>query len=755
MGLENSATPAIPLRRPNAQGGGNEGRDDRSSMVTIQEALAAAVQHHQSGRLAVAARVYRRILEITPDQTDALHLLGLVARRTGQLHAALRLLARALRLSPDMAEPRLNLGNILRDHGHGAAPTAYRSAIALRPDLTAAYENLGGLYRTQGRSAEAERAYRLAVRTNPMAAEGHNGLANVLQEREDLDGAVAAYRRGLAIDPTHIAACNNMGIALRGLDRQGEAMAWHRRAVTLDPHFAAGHTSLGLALQGCGLLDEAARAHARAVAIDPGFTGGHANHGNARLSQNRVDEAITGFRRATAIDPASPDAHRNLGMALLVAGRFEEGWREYEWRLRCKDAPTHAAMPTKPRWNGEPPEGRRILLHGEQGLGDALQFCRYAPLVAARGGRVILGLPAPLKRVMSGLPGVERFVNGQLPTDAFDLHLPMLSLGEVFGTQMDTIPHRVPYLSAEPELVARWGERLKEVGGLKVGIVWAGSPTHGNDKNRSIGLAPFARLAAIPGVSLVSIQKGPTEGQAANPPGGFPLLNLSPDIHDFADTAAIMAGLDLVVCVDTSVAHLAGALGVPVWVMVPFAPDWRWMLDRDDSPWYPTMRLFRQDRPGSWENALDRLEQALRERAASSSHPRTGPSDMPILAPVSWGELLDKITILDIKAERIADADKLANVRREREALVAVAAQADTARAEVATLVDELRAVNTTLWEVEDEIRDCERAKDFGPRFVELARQVYHTNDRRAALKRELNGLLGSELVEEKSYQAY
>ena len=724
-------------------------------MATIQEALAAAVQHHQSGRLAVAARFYRCILEITPDQTDALHLLGLVARRAGQLQTGLRLLDRALRVDPGIAEPRLNLGNILRDHGHGAASAAYRSAIALRPDMAAAYENLGGLYRAQGRSAEAERAYRLAVRANPMTSEGHNGLANVLQEREDLDGAVAAYRRGLAIAPAHIAACNNMGIALRGLRRTVEAMDCHRRAVTLDPHFAAGHTSLGLALQEQGRLEEAARAHARAVAIDPAFAGGHANHGNARLNQNRVNEAVSGFRRAVAIDPAGPDAHRNLGMALLVAGRFEEGWREYEWRLRCKDAPTHAAMPTKPRWNGEPLDGRRILLHGEQGLGDALQFCRYVPLVAARGGRVILGLPAPLERVMAGLPGVERFVSGQLPTDAFDLHLPMLSLAEVFGTQMDTIPHRVPYLTAEPEPAARWGERLKEVGGLKVGIVWAGSPTHGNDRNRSIGLAPFARLAGIPGVSLVSIQKGPTEAQAATPPGGFPLLNLSPDIRDFADTAAIMAGLDLVVCVDTSVAHLAGALGIPVWVLVPFAPDWRWMLDREDSPWYPTMRLFRQDRPGSWDGAMDRLERALRERAASSPHLRTGPSDMPIMAPVSWGELLDKITILDIKAERIADADKLANVRREREALVAVAAQADTARPEVAALIDELRAVNTTLWEIEDDIRDCERAKDFGPRFVELARQVYHTNDRRAALKRDLNRQLGSELVEEKSYQAY
>ena len=448
-------------------------------MATIQEALAAAVRHHQSGQLAAAARIYRRIIEIAPDQTDALHLLGLVVRRAGQAGGALRLLSRALRLDPAMAEPRLNLGNMLRDHGHGAAAAAYRSAIALRPELAAAYENLGGLHRGQGRSAEAERACRRAIRLNPMAAEGHNGLANVLQERDELDGAVAAYRRGLAIDPAHTAACNNMGIALRGLHRTAEATACHRRAVRLDPHFAAGHTSLGLALQEQGRLEEAACAHARAVAIDPAFAGGHANHGNARLNQNRLIEAVAGFRRAVAIDPAGPDARRNLGMALLVAGRFEEGWREYEWRLRCKDAPTHATMP-KPRWNGEPLDGRRILLHGEQGLGDALQFCRYVPLVAARGGRVILGLPAPLERVMAGLPGVERFVSGQLPTDAFDLHLPMLSLGEVFGTQMDTIPHRVPYLTAEPDLAARWGERLKSLSGLKVGIVWAGSPTHGN-----------------------------------------------------------------------------------------------------------------------------------------------------------------------------------------------------------------------------------------------------------------------------------
>ncbi|MBK1840717.1 glycosyltransferase family protein [Azospirillum sp. YIM B02556] len=711
------------------------------------------MQQHQHGQLAMAARIYGRILALDPAHSDALHLMALIIRRGGQPQAALRMMHRALLLAPDIAELRLNLGNLLRELGLGAA-TSYRSAIALRPDLATPQESLGGLLRAQGRLTDAEGVYRRAIHLNPAGTEGHNGLANVLQERNILDGAVAAYRRSLAIDPAHIATCNNLGIALRGLERPAAAMAWHRRAVMLDPTFAAGHTSFGLSLQEQGRLEAAAQAHVRAIAADPAFAGGYANHANARLNQNRADEAITGFRRAILVDPASPDAHRNLGMALLVAGRFDEGWREYEWRLRCKDAPTHATL-SKPRWTGEPLDGRRILLHGEQGLGDALQFCRYVPMVAARGGRVILGLPAALERVMAGLPGVERFVSGQLSTDAFDLHLPMLSLGEVFRTQMDSIPHRVPYLSAEPELVSRWGDRLAGLSGLKVGIVWAGSPTHGNDRNRSIGLAPFARLAAIPGVSLVSIQKGPTEGQAADPPGGFPLLNLSPDIRDFADTAAIMAGLDLVVCVDTSVAHLAGALGVPVWVLVPFAPDWRWMLDRQDSPWYPTMRLFRQTRPGHWQEPLGQLEHALREHTAHSTHSRTGPSDMPILAPVSWGELLDKITILDIKAERIADADKLANVRREREALMAVAAQADTKRPDVAVLIDDLRAVNTTLWVVEDEIRDCERAKDFGLRFVELARQVYHTNDRRAALKRDLNRLLGSELVEEKSYQAY
>jgi tetratricopeptide (TPR) repeat protein len=727
-------------------------------MATIQEALAAAVRHHQAGQIDVAARIYRRILELVPDHTDALHLMGLATRRSGQTNTALRLLLRALRLAPDMPEPRLNLGNLLRDHGATAAATAYRTAIATRPELATTYESLGGLFRSQGRGTEAEAAYRRAIRLNPTSTDGHNGLANVLQERDALPDALAAYGRGLALEPTHMAACNNVGIALRGL-RDTSGMAWHRRAIRLDPFFAVAHSSLGLSLQEDGRLEDAARAQAHAIAIDPGFAGAYANHGNARLNQNRLDEAIIGFRRATTIDPTSPDARRNLGMALLVGGCFEEGWREYEWRLRCKDAPTHASMP-KPRWNGEPLNGRRILLHGEQGLGDALQFCRYVPLVAARNGRVILGLPPALQRVMAGLPGVERFVSGPLPTDAFDLHLPMLSLAEVFGTQMDTIPHRVPYLHAEPDAVARWHDRLSGLPGLKVGIVWAGSPTHGNDRNRSIGLAPFARLAAIPGVSLVSIQKGPTEGQAANPPGGFPLLNLSPDIRDFADTAAIMTNLDLVVCVDTSVAHLAGALGVPVWVLVPFAPDWRWLLDREDSPWYPTMRLFRQAQVGDWNGTIDRLEQTLRRRAAAQPSHRSffnhsESANMPILAPVSWGELLDKITILDIKAERIADPAKLANVRTERDALIAVTAQIDTRRADVAALIDDLRAVNTILWDVEDEIRDCERAKDFGSRFIELARKVYHTNDRRAALKRDLNLALGSELVEEKSYQPY
>jgi len=636
----------------------------------------------------------------------------------------------------------------------------YGEIVAADPHFSPAVNNLGLLHADAGRDADAMALFRNALSLSPASLNGWINLGGQLVRLGRPEEAVLAYRAAVRLKPDQPVVLNKLGILLEQLKRPEEACDAFARALALAPDDAEMANNHGAMLRMANRLDEAAARFRRTIALNPQYAGAYSNLGSTVKDKGAFWEALPAFRRATRLDPGFAGAHWNESLVRLLLGDFVRGWQGYEWRWKHGRLPSPQRSFVQPRWDGSPLKGRRLLVYWEQGFGDVLQFVRYVPLLSqiadgkAGGQPVYLECQGALLSLLRSLPGTIPVETGG-PLPDFDVQIPLLSLPALFGTRLETVPSRVPYLTAEAERTARWGGRLEGLAGVKVGIVWAGSPTHGNDRNRSIGLAPFARLAAIPGVSLVSIQKGPTEGQAANPPGGFPLLNLSPDIRDFADTAAIMAGLDLVVCVDTSVAHLAGALGVPVWVLLPFAPDWRWMLDREDSPWYPTMRLFRQDRQGSWDDAIDRLEHALRSRAAHSTHTRTGSSDMPILAPVSWGELLDKITILDIKAERIADADKLANVRRERAALVAVAAQTDTARPEVAALINQLRAVNTTLWEVEDEIRDCERAKDFGPRFVELARQVYHTNDRRAALKRDLNQLLGSDLVEEKSYQAY
>jgi hypothetical protein len=312
------------------------------------------------------------------------------------------------------------------------------------------------------------------------------------------------------------------------------------------------------------------------------------------------------------------------------------------------------------------------------------------------------------------------------------------------------VPAEVPYLDAEPALVEAWRDRLGSYPGFKVGIVWQGNPQFRFDRLRSIPLAQFAPLARVPGVHLLSLQKGAGRDQLPALRGYFPVIDLGPQLNEttgpFLDTAAVMKNLDLVITSDTSAAHLAGALGVPVWVALHDVPDWRWLLEREDSPWYPTMRLFRQTRPGQWEDVFDRIAEALRRRLGAPAVLR------PLTVEVAPGELIDRITILEIKSERITDVAKRHHVGTELALLVAARDRAVPGSAELARLATELKAVNEALWRIEDEIRLCERDEDFGPRFVALARSVYHTNDRRAALKRRINELLRSDLMEEKSY---
>jgi len=356
---------------------------------------------------------------------------------------------------------------------------------------------------------------------------------------------------------------------------------------------------------------ETVAAFQRAVELKADYVFAHCDLGVALMEAGRLAEAVAAFEAAMALAPGFAPARTQHAMTLLLRGDFERGWPEYEWRWRTEGFTPPRRELTQPMWDGREFAGRTLLLHAEQGYGDTIQFVRYAPMVAQRGGRVLLEAPAKLTRLLRGLPGVAQVIPAGAALPAFDLRCALMSLPGVFKTTLSSIPAPVQYLKADEGLAASWANRLGKSAGLRVGIVWAGRRSHVGDFNRSIKLAALAPLAGVAGVRFFSLQKDDTAGEANHPPEGMNLIDLTADLTDFADTAAVISQMDVIISVDTAVAHLAGALGKPVWVMLPFLPDWRWLLNRDDSPWYPTMRLFRQKMPEQWSEVVASVAAAL------------------------------------------------------------------------------------------------------------------------------------------------
>jgi hypothetical protein len=353
--------------------------------------------------------------------------------------------------------------------------------------------------------------------------------------------------------------------------------------------------------------------------IAPVLSAAHANLGNALLVLGRLDEASAAYDRALELEPDAPGLRKNRALLWLLQGKYREGWEEYEWRWKCEELPERDFG--RPLWDGSPLDGKTIVLHCEQGIGDTLQFIRYARLVEQRVGRVVVSCPKVLTPLLARAAKIERTVDdGQWP--AFDVHAPLMSLPRIFGTTLETIPASTPYLEADWQLVEHWRQKLSSLSGFKVGIAWQGNPAFCFDRSRSVSLSQFAPLADVPGVVLISLQKGFGSEQVASLEGRFQVAELGPGLDQtgaFIDTAAVMRNLDLVITSDTAVPHLAGALGVKVWLATPFAPDWRWLLERDDSPWYPTMRLFRQHRRGDWHDVFKRIAEALKVEIAERS----------------------------------------------------------------------------------------------------------------------------------------
>ena len=547
--------------------------------ATAAPEIGPAMALHRQGRLAEAERIYAAILAVDPARCDALHLLGLAKYQQGRLPEALRLMAAALKADPHSADIYSNYGLAL-DAGkqHAAALASFERALALAPAHVNALNNRGLTLAALGRDAEALASWDAALAAAPDHVEARHARANLLYRLKRLEPALADYERVLALRPNDLDALNNRGGALAELGR----------------------------------LDEAFESYDRAFTVDPGVPEISINKGHVCADRHMFEEALACYATASALAKLRPEAEFCASLVRLRLGQFAQGWRGYEWRWQQASWAPQRRDFAAPLWLGEEPlAGRTILLHAEQGFGDTLQFVRYAKRVAALGAGVLLEVQAPLKSLLSGTEGIAHiFARGE-PLPPFDLHCPLMSLPLALRTALDSIPADIAYVRAPADRVAEWRARLGEPGRLRVGIVWAGSAVHKNNHNRSIAFDRFRTLFSVPDIAFVCLQQELGAAEAAGLARLPNVVALGGELRDFADTAAVVSQLDLVVSADTALVHLAGALGRPVWVLLPFAPDFRWLLDREDCPWYPTARLFRQPRFGDWESVLARVRGAL------------------------------------------------------------------------------------------------------------------------------------------------
>jgi tetratricopeptide (TPR) repeat protein len=530
---------------------------------------------HQQGRLAEAESIYRQILDDAPAQFDCLHLLGVILHQRGDHAGAVEQIGRALEVDPDSAIALNNRGNALLElKRYEEALASYDRALELQPDYADALCNRGAALHELGRYHDALASCENSIAVEPGFAEAYSNRGNTMRELRRWEDAVASCDRALALRPDFAQAHLNRANALREMKRFEDALAGYDRAIALRPHYAEAFNNRGVSLH----------------------------------DLKRFDEALAEYGRAIALEPDSAEAHYREAMCRLLIGDFQRGWQKQEWRWQCRQFRETRRDFAQPLWLGtDDIAGKTILLHAEQGFGDTIQFARYAPLVAERGARVVLEVQKPLRELMQSLPGAAEVVAQGERLPPFDVHCPLLTLPLATGA----MPSVAPYLVPPADAVTTWRDRLESAKRPRIGIAWSGSAAHKGDHNRSIALAGFLSCVAGIDAAVVSLQPDVRDSDTAALGGRSGIANYGDALKTFADTAALIANLDLVIAVDTAAAHLAGALAKPTWVLLPFIPDWRWLLDRDDSPWYPTMRLFRQDDSRRWDSVLHRVHLAL------------------------------------------------------------------------------------------------------------------------------------------------
>lgn len=576
--------------------------------------------HNQQGRLTEAEACFRRALEVDPRFALAGSNLAMVLHRQGRLAEAEAACREALENNPRLSPVYQELGRILRGQGRlHEAIDVYRQAVAIDPTSATAACYLGALLQSAGRTAEAVDCYRRALTIDPSFADAHCNLGNALGELGRPDEASESYRRAIQCNPGMAEAHYNLGVLLQGRGQAGAAADSYQAAVRCQPDCAPAYNNLGTIYRLQGKLHEASRCLGKALEFQPDFAEALNNLGNVRSTLGFVTEARVCYQQALRVQPDNAQAQCNLGLLHLAEGNFAAGWPGYESRRGCPEYRDRKF--DQPQWQGEPLAGRRLLIHAEQGLGDTLQFARYVPLAARHGGPVLFEVPRPLIPLMqhSGLAEAAHLVAREDPPPEFDLYVPLLSLPGILGTTLDNIPASDGYLATDPGLIQEWGDRLGQRDGLRVGINWQGNPTFAIDHFRSIPLSRFAALARD-GVELISLQRAAGSEQLDGI--GFPVRQLGAEFDEpygaFLKTAALMKNLDLVITSDTATAHLAGGLGVRTWVALMSMPDWRWLLERADCPWYSSLRLFRQRQLGDWTSVFEEIAAALDELITAS-----------------------------------------------------------------------------------------------------------------------------------------
>ncbi len=591
-------------------------RSHPTNVVVLNIAAACSIG---LGKKADAEAYWLRAIAAKPDYADAHNNLGCLFQGGNRLAEAEAAFRRAAASRADYAEAHFNLGCLLtRLKRLSEAELALQRAIASRADYAAAHYNLGCLLVELKRSPEAEAAFRRALAIRPDYTEAHNNLGHLLQELKRFAEAEAAYGCALAVRPDYADAHNNLGCMFKELTRFAEAEAAYRRALAIRPDYAEAHNNLGFLCQELKRFPEAEAACRRALAIRPDYAEACYNLGRLLAQLGRAPEAEAAYRHALAIRPDYPDASWNLGLLLLYLGRWSEGWPLYEFRCHKDRKQPVARIPALacPQWRGESLQGKSLLIWPEQGFGDAIQFVRYLPLLKAQGAaRITLVCEPALRVLFQSVAGADAVVTQAQAQDGsgYDFWTLLLSIPLHVGTTLDSIPDSLPYLSVPTERLEAWRRRLPKTG-IRVGLVWKGNAGHNNDSNRSLpNLAVLAPLWQVPGINFISLQKGQGEDEAVAVSTRQPMLQVGPDIEDFADSAAIVAQLDLVISVDTALAHLAAALGKPCWVLLPrIGTDWRWLDARSDSPWYPkVVRLFRQQEWEDWSGIIDEVAVSL------------------------------------------------------------------------------------------------------------------------------------------------